>query len=385
MKTMQYLSNTFVFSMALIVLGCLAGCAEKPSGAATSDGSEGQDSRSAMTVGAMELTPNSAYPARSFYTGRVEPSRRSDLGFELGGQLHSVTVEEGALVSAGELLARLDTDRIDAQASEARARVAQAQAQTDLAASTLARLVEAREFDGVSAQELDEAKNRATTAEAALMAAKAQAQRIQVDLSKMQLLAPYDAVVLSRHFDEGQVLNPGQPVLSVQENTRLEVRIGIAGPAADTLIVGQEYPLLVNERPMMASLRSVVPVRSAVSRTVDAVFELETGKQAESQSGITRAGDLAQLELRRTLEVAGYWVPLTALAEGERGLWNAYVLVRAASESLYTVESRAVEVLYQDGLRAYIDGALQPGELMVPSGLNRIVPGQQVRIEKDGI
>lgn len=379
--------------LGVVILGLLAaGCADDVTGGAPAAGSpdqarssSGRSGEGVTTVGTLELAVNTSYSARSFYTGRVEAGRRSDLGFELGGLLQEVTVDEGETIKAGAMLAQLDADRLDAQLFEVKAAVVQAEAQVGLARSTLARLEEARSFDGVSDQQFDEAVNAAASAEASLLAAQARLKRVQVDRSKSRLLAPYDAVVLARHYDEGQVLNPGQPVLTVQETGQLEVRMGIAGDAVSALEAGDRLALIINDQPASATLKAVVPARDAVARTVDVVFSLEVSS-TEGKSRI-RSGDLARLELRRPIDAEGYWVPLTALAEGERGLWNAYVVVRAepSGSGRYEVESRAVEVLYQDGSRAYVNGALQPGDLLVPSGLNRIVPGQRVRINSGGV
>ena len=390
--------------MLLVLAGGtgLIACSES-SGDADSAASNGAPpQRSVTTVSALMLTLNSEYPSRSFYTGRVEAARASDLGFELGGLLETVAVDEGDYVATGQVLARLDTDRLTAQLNEADAGRVQAEAQSSLAQSTLNRLIEAREFDGVSQQQLDEASNAAATTRAAVLAAESRLARVKVDVAKARLLAPYDAVVLNRHHDEGQVLAPGQAVLSIQDTAELRARVGVAGSATDRLEVGGQYTLIINDQPVAAILRSILPVRDAVARTVDALFTLPLNSNgrvqadqkvaADAASSLVNepafhTGDLVRLELRRTVEAEGYWVPLSALAEGERGLWNAYVLVRQAqpeNNSTHVVQSRAVEVLYQDGSRAFVNGALQPDEQIVPTGLNRIVPGQQVSIYQEG-
>ena len=301
-----------------------------------------------------------------------------------------MAVDEGDEVVRGDVLATLDVDRLRAQLKEAEAGVAQAKAQSGLARSTLNRLIEAREFDGVSQQQLDEAENAAATSHAAVLAAESRYARVSVDVSKAQLVAPYDAVVLKRHHDEGQVLSPGQPVLSVQDTGNLQVRVGVAGSATNQLETGGVYTLVINAAPVVATLRSVLPVRDAVARTVDAIFDHDRsrGEQDASRPRLFSVGDLAQLELRRTVTAEGYWVPLTALAEGDRGLWNVYVLAEPSVSSAgdaSTIESRSVEVLYQDGSRAFINGALKPDERIIPDGLNRVVPGQRVIVATDGL
>ncbi|MEM7084185.1 MAG: efflux RND transporter periplasmic adaptor subunit [Pseudomonadota bacterium] len=375
--------NSGLVPLLLVIL--LAGCQGDQGAAAAGNDGDHRGVNGTITVATLELSKNDFYTSRSLYTGRVDASRRSELGFELGGRLQTVSVDDGEPVRAGQVLARLDTDRLMAQLAEARAGLQQTRAQAQLTQATLERVNDAREFDGVSQQQYDEAANAAESASAAVSAAQSRLARIEVDLSKSELTAPYDAVVLRRHHDEGQVLSPGQPVFSVQDTGTLEARIGVAGDAAQQLTVGDEQPLIVNDRPLKAHVRAILPRRDTVTRTVEVVFDLMTDAvSADDASQPAQAGDLVQLELRRSIDVVGYWVPLTALVEGDRGLWNTYVVIpdsQVQAPATHRIEARPVEVVYQDGSRAYVKGALDAGDRLIPKGLNRVVPGQQVRLQ----
>ena len=69
----------------------------------------------------------------------------------------------------------------------------------------------------------------------------------------------------------------------------------------------------------------------------------------------------------------GFWLPLTALTESERGLWGVLVVNRSS-----VLERRVVEVLHAEADRAYVRGTLQDGDWVVRTGVQRLVPGQQV-------
>jgi len=142
--------------------------------------------------------------------------------------------------------------------------------------------------------------------------------------------------------------------------------------------VRDEHVLTVNGRALPARLRAVLPVRDAVTRTVDAIFELE------SAQGVV-PGDLARLTLERRVERPGFWLPLGSLAEGDRGVWTNYVAVplpaaEAAGEATHVIEARTVEVLHEREDRVYVRGAIDSGERVVVEGLHRVVPGQTVRV-----
>ena len=75
----------------------------------------------------------------------------------------------------------------------------------------------------------------------------------------------------------------------------------------------------------------------------------------------------------------GTWLPFAAITEGLRGLWVIYALVPAEGGG-YRIEARDVEVLYAAEDRVFVRGAIADGELLVGAGLQRVAPGQTVRL-----
>ena len=109
----------------------------------------------------------------------------------------------------------------------------------------------------------------------------------------------------------------------------------------------------------------------AASRTVTAVIELE--------DETVPFGAVVELELNYRVVADGYWLPLTALTESDRGLWGAYVVNDNSS-----AERRLVEILHIEADRAYVRGTLSPGERIIDTGVQRIVPGQAVSMSAGG-
>ncbi|WP_108257561.1 efflux RND transporter periplasmic adaptor subunit [Mangrovicoccus ximenensis] len=88
----------------------------------------------AVSVTAVVLQDSYAVPQD--FIGRLEPRQDSRLGFEIGGTLTEITVEEGDAVAESQILARLDTSLIDTELAEARAGRDALAAQLDLARLT---------------------------------------------------------------------------------------------------------------------------------------------------------------------------------------------------------------------------------------------------------
>ena len=323
-----------------------------------------------LTVLTRTLVAETGYQVPRLFTGQVEAARNSAVGFELDGMVAGIAVEEGDRVTAGQVLATLDSARLQARHNERAAALESADARLALARSTHRRIAGLVERKHASGQELDEAREnrRALRAEVAL--ARARLDSIAVELDKSRLLAPFDAVVTRRMVDEGRVLSAGQPVLELQETAPPEARVGVSRQLAATLVPGRRYPVSVNGRELVGVLRAVLPVRDRPTRSVEVILSLEVDPPA------LRSGDLVRLQLSRPVAAPGFWVPLDALTEGRRGTWSVYVA--SAADGIHRVERRSVQVLHQQGGQVYVQGALQVGEQLIDAGLHRVVPGQPV-------
>ncbi|MEO0997710.1 MAG: hypothetical protein AAFX58_09345, partial [Pseudomonadota bacterium] len=162
------------------------------------------------------------------------------------------------------------------------------------------------------------------------------------------------------------------------ESAAREVRIGLGGEIPDGLAPGAARTLSINGGPVEARVRAIVPARDSATRTLDVIFDLD--------EAAVLPGDIARLAVERRVDAEGFRVPLDALAEGRRGLWSLYVAaplprdtasVRGAT---HRIEPRPVEVLHQDEGQVFATGTASAGELVVLGGLQRVVPGQQVRL-----
>ncbi len=335
---------------------------------------------SALPVQTRLIDRQPSYQVQRLFAGRLQARRESQLGFDARGRLAEVQVVEGAQVRKGSLLATLDTDRLAARRAELVAAQAEAEANLALASATLKRLRGVLESGGVSRQGLDEAREGRRAAVAALDLARQRIATIDIELEKSRLIAPFDGTVIERMADEGRVLTTGEPVLRLQESTTPEIRIGVAGDAVELLQPGSVYELDHGQSKLSARLRVVLPLRSARTRTVDALFD---PTEQDYAGTALRPGDIVNLRLTLHVDEPGYWLPLAALTEGERGLWRVYVVEPAGDSppglgATHQVGQRTVELLHQEADRVFVRGGLNSGTPIITTGLQRIVPGQWV-------
>lgn len=310
-----------------------------------------------------------AFKADEKFTGIVSPRRTSQLGFSGGGRIASIQADVGDKVAAGTPLATLDTRSLRAQLASAEAVVSEARAAFQLAETTVDRQIALLEKGHVSSQVVDEARAQSNTAQARIAAAKANADTLRVQIDLARIKAPFSGTITARMADEGAIANPGLPLFELVETDVLEARIGLTAALADTLDIGSVYDLTSNQGVSEATLRSVTGVIDTSNRTVTTIFDIN---DANSVS----AGAVVRLGMEREIDEPGLWLPVSALAEADRGLWSVYKARRDGDAWL--AEPGIVEILHQDGERVFVRGSIRDGDRVIVDGLQRITPGQPV-------
>lgn len=369
------IGNGVVTAAALAVLATAIagfGVAVHSVPADTSDG-PGNDP---LVVATEPVLWEEGYEVTRHFVGRIEARQESDLGFELGGMVTSVAVEEGDLLEAGEVVATLDSARLEARRSELLAARDEAHARLELAELRLKRVSNSFERGAANVQELDDADKSYDASAATLERAISEVASVDVDISKTVIRSPFDAVVSERYVDAGRVIGAGAPVLTLLERTHPEARIGVSSSAVDSLSVGQDVSVSVGNREIEGSVSAILPTRDRLGRAVDVIVQLDA-----ELNGL-RQGDLARLAVVRSVEARGFWVPMQALTEGSRGLWSIYVLSEGEGTPKTSVLLQAdVELLHVEADRAFVRGALPDGSSFVQRGLHRVTPGMPVHDE----
>jgi HlyD family secretion protein len=155
--------------------------------------------------------------------GNLQPINQVDVGSELSGTIESVLVDDNDRITKGQVIARLDTRKLNDQVAKSRAALAsalasvqQAQASEKEAEAQLARLKEVERLSGgkvPSRAELDSgeatllrARADLAVARAAVTQARATLSTDETNLSKAVIRSPIDGVVLARKVERGQTV-----------------------------------------------------------------------------------------------------------------------------------------------------------------------------------
>ncbi|MGZ8257423.1 MAG: efflux RND transporter periplasmic adaptor subunit, partial [Gallionella sp.] len=248
------------------------------------------------------------------YSGEIRARHELALGFRVGGKITQRWVEAGTVVTAGQVLARLDSSDAGLQASAADAQFRAAEAEVKRY-----RVLLSKNF--VSQSALD-------AKEAALQALSAQAGVARNQSGYTNLVAEKSGVVMATFAEVGQVVAAGQAVLKLAVDGAREVAIAIPESDYANLSVGAKATVsLWSSRSVdeqTGRLRELSPAADAASRTYAARVSLPDNKLS--------LGMTAQVKFAsKNVAPSEFLVPLTAIFQQGN---NAAVWIVAADHSV---------------------------------------------------
>lgn len=312
-----------------------------------------------------------SYTVDRAFAGRIVAGRTSRMGFERSGLLAKVLVDDGQTVKAGQVVAQLDTTQLENRRGELMADKAEAVARLAQAKLILKRQSELLKKGHTAQQTFDNSKYEVVALSAKLSRIDAALATLASDIGKSVLHAPFAGKVADRKADEGTVVAAGQTVVEIYETGRQEARIGVPADMAAAMRSGRRFTLeiggVAGGMSRGAVVTTVSPTVDVSTRTVNAILRLDPGP-------FVPAGQIVRLTLPRKFAQPGFWVPTTALSEGTRGLWTLFAVVDGK------VRRHAVEVLHVESRRVFVRGTLADGNILIRSGLHRLVPGQAVKV-----
>jgi HlyD family secretion protein len=263
-------------------------------------------------------------------TGVLKPLTQVNVGTEISGIVDRVAVDFNDHVRVGQVLATINTDRLRAQAHQARASLESARAEVMTAQATLedaeraaGRARELFERQLVPQSERDAVETALKKAEAALASARARVAQseaslnaIEADLRKATIRSPIDGIVLDRQVDPGQTVAASfqTPVLFTLARDLSQMTLNVNVDEADigTVQAGQEGTFTVDAYPTRVFRSRVIDVRST-PKTVSGVVTYETILSVDNSELLLRPGMTATAAITVTHLTDALLVPNAAL------------------------------------------------------------------------
>ncbi|WP_018607841.1 efflux RND transporter periplasmic adaptor subunit [Uliginosibacterium gangwonense] len=292
-------------------------------------------------------------------SGLLQPLRQTLLTAELEGRIDEVMVRAGDKVEKNQVLARMNPEDLDSRVAEARANLAAAKAQLELADRTQKRNEELMAKGFISANSLDNSRNTLDAAREGLRAREAQLALTQQALPKAVIRATLKGVVAERNVEVGQHVGMNTRLFSVVDLTELEFAAKVPVSEISAMTVGQTVSLTAegSEHPVEGRIERISPVADDASRMIPLYIRVMNRDQA-LKGGMVVRGNIVTAGRVHTLSISDQ-----AIRDDNGKPW-VYCLTRGH------LERRNVEL----GIRDEVSGRIE-----VRSGL---VAGEQVLLAR---
>jgi RND family efflux transporter MFP subunit len=324
------------------------------------------------TVSTIKPTPASA-GEQLVLPGSVQAYNEAMIFARTNGYVRDWYTDIGTRVKKGQLLADIDTPEVDQQLRQARADLATAQANFQLAHTTDQRWRELLATNSVSRQAADSAAGDAKSKQAILASAEANVARLSDLESFKHLLAPFDGVVTSRNTDIGALINAGQgtALFRVADTRRLRVYVLVPQLYAPSTTPGLQAQLTFPERAGKTYPAQVV-------RTADAIDPTSRTLQVEllvdNPSGELFPGAYAQVHFSLPQRAGSLNVPASAVLFRSGDLQVAVV----GADNRVTLKN--ITTGRDFGTSLEVLAGLAPGDEIVSNPSDSLVTGAQVHI-----
>ncbi len=323
------------------------------------------------------------YPERSagdqplVLPGSVRADLDAPIYARVSGYLKVWHTDIGAHVKKGQVLAEIETPELDQQILRAKADLASAESNWEIADVTAKRYQNLLATDSVSRQESDEKAATAKGRRDILEAARANLQSLLAQQSFQRIVAPFDGVVTERNTDIGKLINSGssngQALFRVVDSRKLRIFVEVPQSYAHLVMHGMAVQVTFPEVPSQQFDATVVGTSDAIressrTSTVEVLMnnkegKLLSGSYAEVHFNLRTQGDVLRL-------------PVSALLFRSEGLQVATV----GTDN--RVVLKTITIGNDLGRTVEVASGISAGDMVIDSPSDSIAQGDVVRIKK---
>ena len=312
-----------------------------------------------------------AYSPSREYAGDVRAQVESRLGFRIGGKLVKRQAELGQHVKAGQVLAQLDPQDYRLAADAARAQVAAAAINRNLAAADFKRYQTLKDQNFISGAELERRESTLKAAQAQLEQAQSQSAVQGNQTGYAVLKADVSGIVTAVDAEAGQVVAAGAPVVRIAVDGVRDVVFSVPEDKVAAIMVGMPVSVRVwtGNADLAGKVREVAASSDPVTRTY--AVKVSLGGKAPPLGATV----YVTVESGAASAVPVIKLPTSALRQDGQAT-TVWVLDEAAM----TVRAQVIQVATADGNEVVVASGLTPGMRVVSAGVHVLSPGQKVSI-----
>ena len=315
--------------------------------------------------------------------GRFVAKESGVVATRIAERVHKMQVQVGDRVEKGDVLVELASDRLDSQIQILNADLIRMESQLAkeiannrkmkqthkriLALRTSSAFRKDREED--SERDLEISKEMVTRAKADILQSKAKLKMGKIALQDANIKAPYPGVVLKQHTLPGNYVRIGDPIITLLNDTDLEIEVDVPSiRALDLKPYTNVKANLQNGLSFNAVIRAIIPQENSQTRAVAVRL---TAKDGPFKQGI--AGNQSvklKLPIGDNANVVTVHKDAVLIKNGKK---IVFVFKKGIANMQTTKLGRAV------GNRFEVLAGLQPGDLVVVRGNERLRPGEPIK------
>lgn len=305
----------------------------------------------------------------SSFSGIVHGGYESALAFPVGGRIVEKYVSAGEHVSAGQPLFRIDSRDAEEMLNVAQGKFSAAQAQYNLAKTTLARFEKLHSIDAISDMAMDQTRSQFELAKAQLDQAQAAVGRATNNLSFTMLTSDRDGVVGTTLFEVGQVAGPGMPVAIVVDDSTKEVNISFTEKQYAKYKVGMPCSVTFWALPDVV-VHGVIKEIAATPNPQTGTYDAKISLQDAPQNVVIGMTAQVSFDGEGADKIV---VPLTAV-DGKTGENKVWVVVGGKVRPVIVKVGKYTS----DGVE--IVSGIKKGDCIVTAGIKQLTEGEEVRL-----
>lgn len=303
------------------------------------------------------------------FIGTVYYQEVSDVASEISGLAEAVKFEEGQRVKKGQILVQLGSEILRKNHQATVSTYEQILSELEIARIDLIRKEKLFKRKSIAEQTYDEERFQVIGLEKRAASLKAQVERIEIELRKKIIRAPYAAVVLERRVDRGEWIAEGATVAVLAKDDVVDIVVEVPQRFIPFVRQGMTIQAAINGHRVDGKVIAVVPRGDIATRTFP--VKIRTANKFSLIEGMS-----ARVILPTGRRIQSFIVPRDA------------VLPKFGQNIVFTVKQAKagmlpVNIIGYEGLNAGIEArGLEAGMLVVVDGNERLRDGQMVSVKQ---
>lgn len=312
------------------------------------------------------VTTGTIAPEEEFI-GTVYYPEVSDVSAEVSGTVEIIRFEEGQRIKKGEVLVKLDTDLLEKRLQAQVASYEQIFSDLERATKDLGRVENLYKKKIIAEKGYDDQRFEVKSLEKKAASLKAEVERLEIELEKTVIKAPFNGVIVKRHVARGEWLSPGETVATIARDDAVDIIVEVPEEITRHLKPGLTVQTTAGGKTKNGTILAIIPRGDVLTRTFPVKIRVENPTSLLE-------GMEARVRLPAGKKLNTLLVPRDAILDS----LGRTVVVAVVDSKAIIIPTKVVG--YQ-GMRAGINAQrISEGMVVVVKGNERLRDGQPVAI-----